>query len=113
MSGIDRSKVAYMIYSIYQNNGKGLGFSEGMPNEISLKSCSECIKEGLKTYFVPESVESKVVIHSEPEASDSKTVNTLKSKNHKSKVVTNSDSKTPKIHILKRPKPKSQVLKNS
>jgi len=30
ISGIDRSKVASMIYSIYRNNGKGIGFSEGL-----------------------------------------------------------------------------------
>jgi len=58
MSGIDRSKVASMIYSIYKNNGKGIGFSEGKPNEISLKACCECIKEGLKTFFVPEGLKS-------------------------------------------------------
>jgi len=28
MSGIDRSRVVSMIYSIYKNNGKGIGFSE-------------------------------------------------------------------------------------
>jgi len=55
ISGIDRSKVASMIYSIYKNNGKWIGFSEGKPNEISLKACYECIKEALKTFFVPES----------------------------------------------------------
>jgi len=27
MSGIDRSRVASMIYNIYKNNGKGIGFS--------------------------------------------------------------------------------------
>jgi len=37
-----------MIYSIYKNNGKGIGFSEGKPNGISLKACCEYIKEGLK-----------------------------------------------------------------
>jgi len=40
-SGIDKSKVASMIYSIYRNNGKGIGFSEGKLNEISLKACCE------------------------------------------------------------------------
>jgi len=45
-----------MIYNIYKNNGKEIGFSERKPNEINLKSCCECIKEGLKTYFVPEIV---------------------------------------------------------
>jgi len=47
ISGIDRSKIASMIYSIYKNNGKGIGFSKGKPNEISLTACCECIKEGL------------------------------------------------------------------
>jgi len=58
MSGIDRSKVASMIYSIYKNNGTWIGYSEGKPNEISLKACCECIKKGLKTFFVPEGAES-------------------------------------------------------
>ena len=71
ISGIDRSKVVSMIYSIYKNNGKGIRFSEGKPNEVNLKSCCECIKEGLKTYFVLEVVESEIVIQSEPEASSS------------------------------------------
>jgi len=31
MSGIDKSRVASMIYNIYKNNGKGIGFSEGKP----------------------------------------------------------------------------------
>jgi len=113
MSGIDRSKVAFMIYSIYQNNSRELGFSDGISNGISFKSCSECIELGLETYFVPEVVESEVVIQSEPEASDSKTLDISKSKNLKSKVVTNSESKTPKIQIQKRPEPKSHVLRNS
>jgi len=43
-----------MIYNIYKNNGKWIGFSKGKPNEINLKACCESIKEGLKTYFVPE-----------------------------------------------------------
>jgi len=45
MTSIGRSKVASMIYNIYQNNGRGLSFLEGIPNGISFKSCSECIKE--------------------------------------------------------------------
>jgi len=32
MSGIGRSRVASMIYNIYKNNGKWIGFSEGKPN---------------------------------------------------------------------------------
>ena len=62
ISGIDRSKVASMIYNIYKNNGKGIGFSEGKPNEINLKACCECIKEGLKTFFVPEGAKSETVV---------------------------------------------------
>jgi len=62
---------------------------------------------------VSKGVESKVVIESEHEVSSSKTVNVSKPKNFMSKVMTNYESKTPKIQILKRPGPKSQVLKNS
>jgi len=102
-----------MIYSIYKNNGKGIGFSEGKLNEIHLKACCECIKEGLKTYFVLQGIKSDVVVQLEPEASGSKTLNDSKSKNFKTKVMSNSESKTPKIQIQKRPEPKSQVLKNS
>jgi hypothetical protein len=102
MTVIDRSMIASMIYGIYQNSGSGIGFTEGKPNVINPKSCFDCIKEGLKTYFVPEANKTEVVIQSEPEASDSKTVNISKSK-----VVNNSESKTSKIHILKRPEPKS------
>jgi len=60
MSGIDRSRVASMIYNIYKNNGKGIGFSEGKSNETNLKACCECIKEGVKTFFVPEGVKLKL-----------------------------------------------------
>ncbi|KEH37837.1 hypothetical protein MTR_2g449760 [Medicago truncatula] len=91
-----------MIYSIYKNNGKGRGFSDGRPNEISLKSCCECIKEGLKTYFVPEVVESEIVIQSEPEASSYKTVNISKSKNSKSKFLKNSESRVLKPKFQRR-----------
>jgi len=102
ISGIDKSKVAYMIYNIYKNNGKRIGFSQGKPNEISLKACCECIKEGLKTFFVPEGAKSEIVTHSELEASSSTTKNISKSKNTKPKVMTNFDSNSPKIKILKR-----------
>jgi len=62
MSGIDRSKVASMIYNIYKNNGKRVGFSEGKPNETNLKACCECIKEGLKSFFVAEGVNVETVV---------------------------------------------------
>ena len=61
-----------MIYSIYKNNAKGIGFSEAKSNETNLKEYCECIKEGLKTFFVPEGVKMKAVVQSEPEASSSK-----------------------------------------
>jgi len=111
--GIDRRKVAYMIYNIYKKNGKGIGFSEGKPNGISLKACCECIKEGLKTFFVSEGAKSEIVVQLEPEASSSKTKIVSKSKNSKSKVMTKSDSKTLKIKILKRSEPIPQSLMNS
>ena len=38
---------------------------------FSLKACCECIKEGLKTFFVPEGAKLETVIQSEPEASSS------------------------------------------
>jgi len=78
MSSIDRSNVASMIYNIYKNNGKGIEYSEGKPNEISLKACCESIKEGLKTFFVPEGVKSEIVAQSKPKASSSKTKNISK-----------------------------------
>ena len=98
-SGIDRSKVTSMIYSIY--NCKRIGFSEGKPNEISITACCECIKEGLKTFFVPEGARFETVVQLEPEASCSKAKNTSKPKNSKSKAMTNADSKTSKIKILR------------
>jgi len=71
ISSIDRSKVASMIYSIYKNNGKGIGFSDDKSKEISLKTCCECIKGGLKTFFVPEGAKLETMDQSEPEASSS------------------------------------------
>jgi len=99
-----------MIYNIYKNNGKGIGFSEGKPNETNLKACCECMKEGLKTFFVPEGAKIETVVQSKPEASSSKAKITSKPKNFKSKAMTNSDSKTSKIKILKRSEPVSQSL---
>jgi len=110
MSGIDRSRVTSMIYNIYKNNCKGIGFSEGKPNETNLKACCECIKEGLKTFFVPEGVKVETVVQSEPEASSFKAKITSKPKNSKSKAMTNSDSKTSKIKNLKRSEPVPQSL---
>jgi len=105
MSGIDRSRVASTIYNIYKNNGKGIGFSEEKYNETNLKACCECIKEGLKTFFVPEGVKVETVVQSEPKASSSKAKIISKPKNSKSTAMTSSDSKTSKIKILKRSEP--------
>jgi len=102
ISGIDRSKVASIIYNIYKNNGKGVGFSDGKSKEISLKTCCECIKGGLKTFFVPEGVKLEIVIQSEPEASSSKAKITSKPKNSKLKAMINSEPGTSKIKILKK-----------
>jgi len=46
MSGIHRSKVASMIYNIYKKNGKGIGYSEGKPNEISLTTFVNALRKG-------------------------------------------------------------------
>jgi len=108
--GIDRSKVASMIYSIYKNNGRGIGFSNGKSKEISLKTCCECIKGGLKTFFVPEGAESKTVVQPEPEASSSKAKITSKPKNSKSKAMINSKPGTSKIKILKKAESVPQSL---
>ena len=42
-----------MIYSINQNNKKGIGFTGGNSGGVILKPCSS--KEDLKTHFVTES----------------------------------------------------------
>jgi len=110
MSNIDRSIVASMIYNIYKNNGDGIGYSEGKPNETNLKACCECIKEGLKTVFVPEGVKVETVVQSELEASTSKAKITSKPKNSKSKAMTNYDCNTSKFKILKRSEPVPQSL---
>jgi len=99
---------------------KGIGFSKGKPNEISLKVCCECIKEGLKTYFVNKGAEFETVVQSEPKASNYEAKITSKPKNSKPMAMKNSDSKTSKIKILKRSelvpqsmlKPESGILKS-
>jgi len=91
MSGIDRSRVASMIYKIYKNNGKGIGFLEGKPNETNPKACCECIKEWLKTLFVPEGVKIETVVQSEPETYSSKAKITSKPMNSKSKAMKRSE----------------------
>ena len=93
-----------------ENNDKGIGFSEGKPNEISLKACCECIKEGLKTFFVPEGSMFETVGQSEPDASSSKAEIISKPKNFKLKAMINSDSKTSKIKILKRSELVPQIV---
>ena len=66
-------------------------------NETNLKAYCECIKEGLKTFFVPESAKMETVAQSNPEASSSKVEITSKQNKFKPKVVVNSESKTSKI----------------
>jgi len=110
ISGIDRSKVASIIYSIYKNNGKGIGFSDDKSKEISLKTCCECIKGGLKTFFVPEGAEPEIVVQSEPKASSSKAKIISKAKNSKPKAMIKSEPGTSKIKILKKAEPLPQSL---
>ena len=69
-TGIDRTKVASMIYSINHNNKKGIGFTGGNSSGVILKPCSG--KEDLKTHFVSESEKVSTASCSEPEASSSK-----------------------------------------
>ena len=45
-TGIDRTNVASVIYSINQNNKKGIGFTGGNSGGVILKPCSD--KENLK-----------------------------------------------------------------
>jgi len=71
-TGIDRTKVASMIYSINQNNKKGIGFAGGNSSEVILKPCSDNTKEGLKIHFVSEFEKVNTASHLEPKASSSK-----------------------------------------
>ena len=59
-----------MIYSINQNNKKGIGFKGGNSSEVILKPCSD--KENLKTHFMSESEKVNTASCSELEASSSK-----------------------------------------
>jgi len=99
-TGIDRTKVAYMIYSINQNNKKGIGFTGGNSSGVILKPCSG--KEKLKTHFVSESEKVNTASCSEPEASSSKVMTKSKPENQKTKVMNNYKSKAPELQILKR-----------
>ena len=74
-----------MIYSINQNNKKGIGFTGGNSSEMILKPCSD--KETLKTHFVFESEKVNTASCSEPEASSSKVITKSKPKNQKTKVM--------------------------
>jgi len=100
-----------MIYSINQNNKKGIGFTGGNSSEVILKPCSD--KENPKTNFVSESEKVNTASCSEPEASSSKVMTKSKAENQKTKVVNNSKSKAPELQILKRSEPNKQVLKKT
>jgi len=110
-TGIDRTKVTFMIYSINQNNKKGIGFIGGNSSGVILKPCSG--KEELKTHFVSESEKVNTASCSEPEASSSKVLTKSKPENQKTKVMNNSKSKAPELQILKRSEPNKQVLKKT
>ena len=102
-----------MIYSINQNNKRGIGFTGGNSGEVILKPCSDKTKEGLKTHFVSESEKVKTAAHSEPKSSSSKVMTNSKHENQKTKVMNNSKSKAPKLQILKKSEPNKQVLKKT
>ena len=68
-TGIDRTKVASMIYSINQNNKKGIGFIGGNSSGVILKPCYGM--EELKTHFVSESEKVNTASCSELESSSS------------------------------------------
>jgi len=110
-TGIDRTKVVSMIYSINQNNKKGIGFTGGNSGGVILKPCSD--KEELKIHFVSESEKVNTASCLEPEASSSKVMTKSKPENQETKVMNNSKSKAPKLQILKRSEPNKQVLKKT
>jgi len=112
-TGIDRTKVASMIYSINQNNKKGIGFIGGNSGEVILKPCYDNTKEGLKIHFVSESEKVNTASNSKPKASSSKVMTKSKPKDQKTKVMNNSKSKAPKLQILKRSEPNKQVMKKT
>jgi len=87
-TGIDRTKVASMIYSINQNNKKGIGFTGGNSSGVILKPCSG--KEDQKTHIVSESEKVNTASCSEPDASSSKVMTKSKPENQKTKVMNNS-----------------------
>jgi len=95
---IDRTKVASMIYSINQNNKKGIGFTGDNSGGVILKPCSD--KEELKIHFVSESEKVNTTSCSEPEASSSKVITKSKPENQETKVMNSSESKAPKLQIL-------------
>jgi len=102
-TGIDRTKVASMIYSINQNNKKGIGFTRGNSSGVILKPYSA--KEELKTHFVSEFEKVNTTSYSEPEASSSKEMTKSTPENQETKVMNNSKSKAPELQILKRSEP--------
>jgi len=108
---IDITKVASMIYSINQNNKKGIGFTGGNSGGVILKPYSD--KEDLKIHFVSESEKVNTASCLEPEASSSKVMTKSKPENQETKVMNNSKSKAPKLQILKRLEPNKQVLKKT
>jgi len=109
--GIDTTKVASMIYSINQNNKKGIGFTGGNSSGVILKPCSGT--EDLKIHFVFESEKVNTASCSELEASSSKVMTKSKSENQETKVMNNSESRAPELQILKRSEPNKQVLKRT
>ena len=89
---------------------KGSSLINDLTPENRDDTCSDNIKEGLKTHFVSESGKTS---HSESKSLNSKELTKSKPENQKTKVMNDSKSKAPTLQILKRSKPNKQVLKKT
>lgn len=77
INGIERSKLASMIYGVNINKGEDIGYSEDEPLDMihTLEKpknapCVDCVKKGqnLKSYFLPEVSKTTVLNNSKNNA---------------------------------------------
>ncbi|XP_050888860.1 uncharacterized protein LOC127094028 [Lathyrus oleraceus] len=118
MTGIERTKLAYIIYGVSKSKGKDMSYNENKAKAQLIKtpnaSPSSNSQTDLKTYFVPASDKGKSLNKSKPKMVESKVLNKLTPNMSKSKVVKDSEPNIQKLKVLKRPEPKnskSKVLK--
>jgi hypothetical protein len=85
IDGIDRSKLASMIYGVSINKGEGIGFAVESPfkkvktpMKTKKTPCFESIQKGVHSHFVLDDEKPKVLNKSETENSESKVL--IKSK---------------------------------